>query len=290
MTTTAGRPAQLAPVRIGTGTRVHLGYLSSITGPAGEPRYCSWCPASKKRDSTVEAGEAVAEAIDCGSCRRQADTEALERAAAAAAEMAHAAEPMKEHAETGEPARYDLDLIVAELGRLDVPAFLEQTGGGTATLYAGESTYDFGERCHRMSAVAGPGHFDGPGWTRGKAWREEFSLGRNDEDLNESVCPPQDATEAQVALMIANVVQGTAPLDDGRVLAYERQPVEKVNPLAEAVTGDPTVTIMLKALTQLWIDEGRPRHPFTPFTRHRDQLESRCRWCGLTRDDAPEHT
>jgi hypothetical protein len=85
MTKTTARPAQLAPVRIGKGVRVHLGHLSSIQGPNGEPRYCSWCPASAGRDGApFTAGEAVTEEIDCRSCQRQASAEALQRAADAA--------------------------------------------------------------------------------------------------------------------------------------------------------------------------------------------------------------
>lgn len=85
MTKTTARPAQLAPVRIGKGVKVHLGHLSSIKGPNGEPRYCSYCPASAGRDGApFTAGEAITEEIDCRSCQRQASAEALQRAADAA--------------------------------------------------------------------------------------------------------------------------------------------------------------------------------------------------------------
>lgn len=97
MTQTTARPAQLAPVRIGNGKEVHLGHLSSIKGPNGEPRYCSYCPASRvRRDKTV-AGEAIAEEITCKSCKRQGSAEALERAAATAEAMIEAAAPAAEY-------------------------------------------------------------------------------------------------------------------------------------------------------------------------------------------------
>jgi hypothetical protein len=102
MTQTTTRPAQLAPVRIGNGTVVHLGHLSSITGPDGEPRYCSYCPASRARADRTVAGEAVAEEITCKSCQRQAGPEALDRAAQTAEDMLEAARPNREYDHNGE--------------------------------------------------------------------------------------------------------------------------------------------------------------------------------------------
>ncbi|MEV0216511.1 hypothetical protein [Micromonospora sp. NPDC050695] len=67
---TPARPAQLAPVRVGRGTAVHLGSLSSITGPDGSPRYvAAWCGASGSGDN-VRAGEAITEPITCRTCLR----------------------------------------------------------------------------------------------------------------------------------------------------------------------------------------------------------------------------
>ncbi|MFG1804645.1 hypothetical protein ACGFI4_31325 [Micromonospora carbonacea] len=69
-TTIPVRPAQLAPVRIGRGKAVHLGSLSSITGPDGSPRYvAAWCGASGSGDN-VRAGEPITEPITCGTCLR----------------------------------------------------------------------------------------------------------------------------------------------------------------------------------------------------------------------------
>jgi hypothetical protein len=65
-----------------------------------------------------------------------------------------------------EPDLIDLDAVVAELTKLGIPAIVEQTGGGTATIYAGEP-YDGGDGAERYPVAAGPGHFTGPGWTRG---------------------------------------------------------------------------------------------------------------------------
>ncbi|MEV0005875.1 hypothetical protein AB0H28_26820 [Micromonospora sp. NPDC050980] len=68
--TTQTRPAQLAPVRIGRGRAVHLGNLSSIKGPAGEPRYVSSSCGAGTRGDTVVAGAAIAEPIDCRTCTK----------------------------------------------------------------------------------------------------------------------------------------------------------------------------------------------------------------------------
>jgi hypothetical protein len=102
MTQTTARPAQLAPVRIGNGKEVHLGHLSSIKGPNGEPRYCSYCPASRVRMDKTVAGEAIAEEITCKSCQRQAGAEALERAAETAEAMIQAALPNREYDHDGQ--------------------------------------------------------------------------------------------------------------------------------------------------------------------------------------------
>lgn len=97
MTHTKARPAQLAPVRIGSDTVVHLGYLSSITGPDGEPRYCSYCPASRVRSDRTVAGEAVAEEITCKPCAHKVVPDVLDLATQTAEDMIEAALPRREY-------------------------------------------------------------------------------------------------------------------------------------------------------------------------------------------------
>ncbi|MFY1573327.1 hypothetical protein ACN26Z_00335 [Verrucosispora sp. WMMD703] len=70
MTSSNTRPAQLAPVRVGRGRVVHLGNLSSLTGPAGEPRYVPGSCGAGTRGDTVSVGAAVTEPIDCRTCAR----------------------------------------------------------------------------------------------------------------------------------------------------------------------------------------------------------------------------
>jgi hypothetical protein len=106
MTTTTARPAQLAPVRVGKGKEVHLGSLSWVKGPNGEPRYVSYCPAGRARlEKPVTVGEAVAEDVTCKSCKRQADAEALQRAADAAQAIRAAAQIEADGANPGSAAQ-----------------------------------------------------------------------------------------------------------------------------------------------------------------------------------------
>jgi len=103
MTQTTARPAQLAPVRVGRGKEIHLGSLSGVKGPNGEPRYTSWCPAGRARlEKAATVGEALAEEITCKSCKRQAPADALEWAAATAEAMIEAAAPVAEYDHNGE--------------------------------------------------------------------------------------------------------------------------------------------------------------------------------------------
>lgn len=111
-----------------------------------------------------------------------------------------------------EPDVIDLDAVVAELALLGIPAIVEQTGGGTATVYAGEPHDDGGDGAERYPVAAGPGHFTGPGWTRGRAYREEFSVGVNDDGLTDSHYPPAGATAADIARMIGHVLRGDPPV------------------------------------------------------------------------------
>ncbi len=113
----------------------------------------------------------------------------------------------------------DMDAVVSELRRFRVHASVEQSGGGTATIYAGTPVHDPVEMFDRYPVQAGPGHFEGPGWTKGRAWAEEFSLGLADEGETESHYPPEGATPADIARMILHVLAGRPPVVDGAVPA-----------------------------------------------------------------------
>lgn len=75
----------------------------------------------------------------------------------------------------------DMDKIVS-IVRDDygIPAYVEQTGGGTATIYAGPTHHEDGWGT-RHAAAAGPGWFAGPHWTKGRGIVSDFFVGPDDD-------------------------------------------------------------------------------------------------------------
>lgn len=82
----------------------------------------------------------------------------------------------------------NLDIVVEIVNRHGVPAYVEQTGGGTATIYAGVP-YKDDEGDQRFPAVAGPGWFTEPGWRGGRSTLYEFSIGPDDDGESGSIMP-----------------------------------------------------------------------------------------------------
>lgn len=106
------------------------------------------------------------------------------------------------------PDIIDLDEVVNQLAKLGVPAYVEQTGGGCATIYAGtpQSWPDqYGDR--RYAAAAGPGWFEGPAWTKGRGHTDEFYFGPDDDGDTDGDSVPDKAQPPQIAQMIAGVVR-----------------------------------------------------------------------------------
>lgn len=116
----------------------------------------------------------------------------------------------------------NFDTIVELLKERDIPAIVEQTGGGTATIYAGEMykrrepvytwktgprTVDRWEDVDRWEAGAGPGYFEGPGWTNGRGGTEDFVVGRDDDGEGEYVYADDTWDEKRAADEITKVVE-----------------------------------------------------------------------------------
>lgn len=62
----------------------------------------------------------------------------------------------------------------------DDSAYVEQTGGGCATIYAGGvlgTVKDYGEDAQVWGCLAGPGWFDGPQWREARGHTMDFNIG-----------------------------------------------------------------------------------------------------------------
>lgn len=108
-----------------------------------------------------------------------------------------------------QPTRIDLDAVVQAVRAAGHNAFVDMTGGNTATLYAGLPVADNDDDGRlRWSAVAGPGWFEGLGWTRPFADTAEFSVGPDDQGVSDGPIVPAYTYPAQVAALIVEVIEG----------------------------------------------------------------------------------
>lgn len=102
----------------------------------------------------------------------------------------------------------DMQRICDLLNTQGITAYVEQTGGGTATIYAGESFTDkHGDPRHPV--LAGPGWFDGPAWTQPHGDPTDFYIGPDDDgesDISEIEVAPT-VTEEQAAERIADLIR-----------------------------------------------------------------------------------
>jgi hypothetical protein len=138
----------------------------------------------------------------------------------------------------------DLDEVARFVREAGFPASVDQTGGGTATICAGDELGVWAHRddpeqlklhgttrtmsgigrdgqrrgpdvevaacdgeCYRYEALAGPGWFDGPAWTRGRADLRDFYVGPDDDGSADPRHVPDDATAESVAALIVGVIR-----------------------------------------------------------------------------------
>jgi hypothetical protein len=139
-----------------------------------------------------------------------------------------------------EPRELDLDEVCRLLKEEGIPAYVEQTGGGCATIYAGllrevevptvawypasgaegpdVEVVDGKIRVEmlgadgpaveqRWEACAGPGYFAGPGWTNGRGWVNDFYVGLDDDGESKAIAADDTWTEQTAATEIAKVVR-----------------------------------------------------------------------------------
>lgn len=111
----------------------------------------------------------------------------------------------------------DLDRVVEVLRTVYgvENAHVRQTGGGTATIYAGP-TWEEPDWGTRYAVIAGPGWFEGPGFTRPRADTEELYVGPDDdgESRTWSAAGVADDPELVAALIALRLKRET---QDGRV-------------------------------------------------------------------------
>lgn len=103
---------------------------------------------------------------------------------------------------------YDLDLIVRLL-ELDfgVNAHVDHTGGGCATLYAGDPWEEEGYGI-RYPAAAGPGWYENGHLTdRARASRTDFYVGPDDEGVTDPIIIPETMTHTAIAYLISLQVE-----------------------------------------------------------------------------------
>lgn len=103
-------------------------------------------------------------------------------------------------------ARISMDKVCQYLQRAGIKAYVEQTGGGTATIYAGTMGTDM-----RWPAVAGPGWFNGVGFTEAEGDSDDFYIGADDDGESAAIdCRDHNLdTEAAIAaVMIEQVLNG----------------------------------------------------------------------------------
>jgi hypothetical protein len=132
----------------------------------------------------------------------------------------------RETEKEGEMAEVSFDKIVDELRKQDIPAYVEQTGGGVATIMVGEQT-DREEPIYRWSegnreqtgtqvvprydVLAGPGSFAGPGWTNAYGDTADLAVGPDDDGDSQywTADPTRDTEEDVVAEIIRQYRRST---------------------------------------------------------------------------------
>ncbi len=137
-------------------------------------------------------------------CPIRGDDPELQKALRTALERLNATDVPDDEDEVAD--QIDLEAVAVELRKRRIQAVVEDTAGNTACLFAGNPSTD-SDGVIRYPVIGGPGFFDGPGWTNGRAWYEEFSFGPHDDGTSEHHGVPEGATPAQIADLIAPVVQ-----------------------------------------------------------------------------------
>lgn len=131
---------------------------------------------------------------------------------------------LKEDVGTKRGRVIDLSMPVLDLQKVcdivkgwGIPCYVEQTGGGCATIYAGTQTagkprttvgHGPDDSDPRWQCIAGPGWFEGPEWSEPHASLGEFYIGPDDDGATDPTFTTDEGDdEASVATKILHVVR-----------------------------------------------------------------------------------
>jgi hypothetical protein len=99
-------------------------------------------------------------------------------------------------------AELNMETIVALVKAQGIAAYVEQTGGGVATIYAGDTRTEAGTEYYAVAA--GPGRFSGPRWSEARGDDEDFCVGPDNDGSapNDAYTACKGMDEAAIAAEI----------------------------------------------------------------------------------------
>ena len=106
---------------------------------------------------------------------------------------------------------FDMDRIAALVRERGGEAYVEQTGGGCATIFASlgcdERGFPLADANGHYGAAAGPGWFEGEGWTLPRGGSSEFLVGPDDDGDATPYNATAEDTEETLAERICQVLR-----------------------------------------------------------------------------------
>jgi len=109
----------------------------------------------------------------------------------------------------------DMEKIAELIRRAGYVAYVQQTGGGVATIYASRTANEHGfpheiDADGHVEAIAGPGWFEGQSWTQPRAALDDFYVGPDDDGVAEPYAATAADDEASLAAKMIATMTGEA--------------------------------------------------------------------------------
>ena len=165
----------------------------------------------------------------------------------------------------------DLDAVASAVIARGVPARVLHSSGGTATLYTGDQIVD-PRGDVRFTTSVGPGWFDGSGYTRPLADRNELGVGPHDDSWGITV--PANATIEQIAELIvavhteadAQYARFTAAVATSRTAIWSTWAAAYPDASTDDLPDDLDTIVVsdLAALLARWLDQRWPAYHTAP--------------------------